>query len=58
MLMYKVTVVVDNKTIRFGDSRHSDYTHHKDEARKQRYIHCHKSNENWSKSPAGIKKSS
>ena len=50
MLMYKVTVVVDNKTIRFGDSRHSDYTHHKDEARKQRYIHCHKSNENWSKS--------
>ena len=49
----KYKVVVDNKTIHFGDSRYLDYTHHKDEARKQRYINRHKSNENWSKS--GIK---
>ncbi len=27
----------------------SDFTHHKDEARKQRYINRHKANENWTK---------
>jgi hypothetical protein len=28
----------------------SDFTHHKDEARKQRYINRHKNNEIWSTS--------
>ena len=28
----------------------SDFTHHKDEQRKQRYIHRHKNNEHWLKS--------
>ena len=31
----------------FGQSGYSDYTIHKDEARKQRYINRHKSNEDW-----------
>ena len=34
----------------FGDSRFSDYTIHKDDARKQRYIDRHRKNEDWSKS--------
>lgn len=35
------------KTINFGAKGMSDYTIHKDEERKQRYIDRHKSNENW-----------
>ena len=35
------------KTIHFGDSNYSDYTIHKDEARRQRYIERHKSSEDW-----------
>lgn len=35
------------KTIHFGASGYSDYTIHKDEERKQRYIARHKANENW-----------
>ena len=35
------------KTIHFGASGMSDYTIHKDAARKQRYIDRHKANENW-----------
>jgi len=35
------------KTIHFGDSNYSDYTIHKDEARRQRYIDRHKSSEDW-----------
>ena len=34
----------------YGDSRYSDYTIHKDDARKQRYIDRHRKNEDWSKS--------
>ena len=40
----------DNKKVYFGASGYSDYTIHKDEARKQRYINRHKNNENWTKS--------
>jgi len=35
------------KTIHFGDLNYSDYTIHKDEARRQRYIDRHRSSEDW-----------
>lgn len=35
------------KIIHFGQKGASDYTIHKDEKRKQRYIERHKKNENW-----------
>ena len=38
------------KKVYFGQASASDFTHHKDEQRKQRYIDRHKTNENWSKS--------
>lgn len=40
----------------FGASGYSDYTVHKDPARKQRYIDRHKRNENWRnlKSPGAL----
>ena len=40
----------DNKKVYFGASGYSDFTIHKNETRKQRYINRHKNNENWSKS--------
>ena len=41
-------VIDDKKTISFGQRGASDYTKHKDDERKQRYINRHKKNENWS----------
>ena len=38
------------RKIYFGAAGMSDFTKHKDEARKQRYINRHKKNENWGKS--------
>jgi hypothetical protein len=35
------------KTTRFGADGYSDFTKHKDEQRKQKYINRHKKNENW-----------
>lgn len=35
------------KTIQFGAKGYSDYTIHKDDERKKRYIDRHKKNENW-----------
>lgn len=35
------------KTIHFGAAGMSDYTKHKDPARKQRYLARHKARENW-----------
>ena len=35
------------KTISFGSAQHSDFTKHKDEERKQRYINRHKKHETW-----------
>lgn len=35
------------KVVPFGASGYSDFTKHKDETRKQRYIARHKANENW-----------
>ena len=40
----------NNKKVYFGLAGASDFTIHKDEARKQRYINRHKNNENWTKS--------
>jgi len=45
----------DNKKIYFGQASASDFTLHKDEARKRRYINRHKKNENWNnKDTAGF----
>jgi uncharacterized membrane protein (UPF0182 family) len=45
-------ITKDNKKVYFGSAGMSDYTIHKDEARKQRYINRHKTNETkyWNKS--------
>jgi hypothetical protein len=47
----KYYIITDsNKKIYFGQASASDFTHHKNEQRKQRYIDRHKKNETWSKS--------
>ena len=45
----KFDAVIDGgrKTIPFGAKGMSDYTKHKDEDRKNRYIDRHKTRENW-----------
>jgi len=40
------------RKVRFGAKGYEDFTTHKDEERKQRYINRHKKKENWTK--AGI----
>ncbi len=37
----------DNQKVYFGAAGYEDFTTHKDEARKQRYIARHKKNEDW-----------
>lgn len=50
----KYMVRIDgNKTVHFGADGYSDYTIHKNDERKERYISRHKNRENWTKS--GIK---
>ena len=47
----KFDAVIDGKkTVSFGASGYSDYTKHKDNDRKNKYIDRHKSNEDWTKS--------
>jgi len=36
------------KTVHFGASGMSDYTKHRDDERKKRYLSRHRKNENWS----------
>jgi hypothetical protein len=43
-------ITSNDKKVYFGQAGASDFTIHKDEQRKQRYINRHKNNENWSKS--------
>ena len=44
----KFDAIIDGKkTVSFGSSKHSDFTQHKDPARKQRYLNHHKTRENW-----------
>jgi hypothetical protein len=48
---HKYYIITDTgKKLYFGASGYSDYTIHKDEERKQRYINRHKKNEDWTKS--------
>ena len=35
------------RTVRFGAAGMSDFTKHRDEERKQRYLERHRDNENW-----------
>ena len=46
---YTATFIVNNriKRVHFGANGMSDYTRHKDTARKQRYIKRHQKRENW-----------
>lgn len=46
----KWTAQIDNKKVHFGASGYEDYTIHKDEERKNRYVKRHKGKENWGKS--------
>jgi hypothetical protein len=44
----KLDAVIDGKkTVSFGAKNYSDYTIHKDDERKNRYINRHKKNEDW-----------
>ena len=43
-------VTKNDKRVYFGASGYSDFTIHRDEERKQRYINRHKNNEDWNKS--------
>ena len=44
----KFDAVIDGKkTVSFGAKGYSDFTQHKDPARKQRYLNRHKTRENW-----------
>ena len=45
-------ITKDNKRVYFGAAGYSDFTQHKDEERKQRYIKRHEKNESkfWNKS--------
>jgi hypothetical protein len=36
------------KSVHFGDSRYSDFTKHKDEKRKKKYLDRHETREDWS----------
>jgi len=40
-------ITPDDKLIRFGQNNASDFTIHKDEVRKQRYLDRHEANEDW-----------
>ena len=46
----KLKAVIDNKkTIHFGSTPYSDFTQHKDEDRKKKYLDRHKKREDWTK---------
>ena len=43
----KFDAIVDGKKISFGDPKYQDFTIHKYETRKERYIARHRKNEKW-----------
>ena len=43
----KFDAFVDGKKVSFGSSSHQDYTQHKDDERRFRYLNRHKPNEDW-----------
>lgn len=45
-----MVITPSNRKIHFGAAGYSDYTIHKDEERKQRYISRHQKNEDWTES--------
>ena len=45
----KFDALVDGKTISFGQAGASDFTKHKNEDRKTKYIDRHRKNEKWGK---------
>jgi len=48
---HKYYIITESgKIIKFGAKGYSDYTIHKDEARRLRYVARHENNENWTKS--------
>ena len=48
---HKYYIITESgKKVYFGAVGYSDFTIHKDEERKKRYIERHKNRENWSKS--------
>ncbi len=47
-------ITKDNKRVYFGQASASDFTIHKDEARKQRYINRHEKNESKFRNKSGI----
>lgn len=47
MAIFEDCNTLRTKTVHFGAKNYSDFTLHKDEARKNRYLARHKSNENW-----------
>ena len=47
---YRAEFIENNKvikTVRFGQQGASDFTKHRDESRKQRYLDRHRKRENW-----------
>ena len=46
----KYEAEVDGKTVAFGAAGYSDFTQHKDEERKERYIARHRKREDWMRS--------
>ena len=46
----KYFIITKDKKKYFGASGYSDFTIHKNESRKQRYINRHKNSEDWTKS--------
>jgi hypothetical protein len=47
MAIFENSKTERRKTIHFGAKGYSDYTIHKDEERKERYLARHKKRENW-----------
>jgi len=48
---HKYYIITESgRKVYFGATGYSDFTIHKDEARKERYITRHKNKENWTKS--------
>lgn len=43
----KYDAFVEGKKVSFGAKGYSDFTQHKDNERKQRYLDRHRKNENW-----------
>ena len=52
---YKIIISNGNtrRSVNIGDNRYEDYTQHKDDERKERYIARHQSRENWGASGMG-----